>query len=65
MRGPREAEKGTPSLARRDTRPERNGQRPSTSEEYGRFESLVKRIVRIPKKEIDAQRKREGVRKRS
>jgi hypothetical protein len=41
-----------------------NGQRPSTSEEYNRFESLVKRIVRVPKKEIDAERKREAAKKR-
>ena|SRR5437867_2014730 len=39
-------------------------ERPSPSE-FERFESLVKRIVRVPKKEIDAARKREAAKKRS
>jgi hypothetical protein len=30
-----------------------------TSQEYKRFESLVRRIVRVPKKDIDAERERE------
>jgi hypothetical protein len=39
----------------------KDGRRPSTSEEYNRFESLIKRIVQVPKKEIDAARSREAV----
>lgn len=56
--------KRTPGGNRTRT-PSENGKRPTTTEEYDRFESLVKRIVRVPKKEIDAQRKREAARKRS
>lgn len=40
-----------------------NGQR--QGEEYKRFESLVKRLVRVPKKEIDEQAAKHAARKRS
>lgn len=40
-----------------------NGQRPS--EDYRRFESLTKRLVRVPKREIDEQAAKHAARKRS
>ena len=35
----------------------RNGKQPANPDEYDRFEDLAKKLVRVPKSEIDRKRK--------
>jgi hypothetical protein len=52
-----------PDQPERKSKASKNGR--GTSDEYKRFEDTMRRLVRVPKKDIDAAHEREVERKRA